>query len=230
VQLCSIPISPIDALRIPVSGQICLNYLKDTWCSEANVCNILCLPWATDTHGNHTFNAAYSGLPFECNIITCDCGSPDCPKLLAIVDSIFFYGNTFVAFFDPLKGLYLPCCGKTVCWGSHPLELFHNTDFKGHMNCPLCCMPNLASQPSFSLLQEACLTNPSLPLPVKKAKVATTPRTSSMGTRSRSFVEKEKSSVNCPQTVTSPHSLLLPALLHTTHDMYTFHSKTVSTL
>jgi len=75
-----------------------------------------------------------------------------------------------VAFFDPLKGLYLPCCGKVVCWGSHPLEPFHNTDFKGRINCPLCGMLNLASQPAFFLLQEVYHTNPPPPSLSRKQK------------------------------------------------------------
>jgi len=86
-------------------------------------------------------------------------------------------------------------------------------------------MLNLASQPAFSLLQQACHTNPSLPLPVKKAKVVTTPRTSSMGTRSRSSAEKEKTSVTYPPTSTSPHSHSFSALIYNTHDMYTSHPK-----
>jgi len=125
-----------------------------------------------------------------------------------------------MAFFDPLKGLYLPCCSKVVCWGSHSLELFHNTDFKGHINCPLCGMPNLASQPSLSLLQEACLTNPSLTLSVTKATVSTTPRPP-VGTRSRNSVDKNKDSVTYPPPFTSPHFHPLSDLLHNTHDMYT---------
>jgi len=135
-----------------------------------------------------------------------------------------------VVFFDPLKGLYLPCCGKVVCWGSHPLEPFHNTDFKGRINCPLCGMLNLASQPAFFLLQEVYHTNPPPPLPVKKAKVATTPRTASMGTLSQSSAEKEKTSVTCPPTFTSPHSHSLSALVHNTHDMYTSHPNFVGIL
>jgi len=139
--------------------------MKDTWCREANVRNLICLPCETDTHGDRIFNAAYSGIPFEYNMITCDCGAQVCPKLLAIVDSIFFYGNALVSFFDPLKGLYLPCCGKAVCWGSHPLESFHNTDFKGHINCPLCGMLNLASKPAFySYKRHATPILPSLSL------------------------------------------------------------------
>ena len=87
VQLSSITTPSIHALRIPVSGQLFLDYLKDTWYSESNIRNFLCLPCEKYTHDHHILNAAYSGLPFECNIITCDCGSQDCPKLLAIVDS-----------------------------------------------------------------------------------------------------------------------------------------------
>jgi len=225
VQLSSITTSPTNALRIPVSSPTCINYMKDTWYSEANVRNLICLPCETDTHGDRISDATYSGIPFECNMITCDCGAQDCPKLLAIVASIFFCGNTLVSFFDLLKGLYLPYCGKTVCWGRHPLESFHNTDFKGHINCPLCGMLDLASQRAFSLLQETCHTNPSLPLPVKKTKVFTTPRTSCMGTRSRSSAEKEKTSVTYPPTPTSPHSHSFSALIHNTHDMYTSHPK-----
>ena len=99
-----------------------------------------------------------------------------------------------------------------------------------YINCPLCGMLNLASKPAFSLLQEACHTNPSLPLPVKKAKVVTTPRSSSMGTSSRSSAEKEKSSVTCPPTSTSPHSHSFSALIHNTHDVHTSHPKFVGIL
>jgi len=125
-----------------------------------------------------------------------------------------------MTFFDPLKGLYLPCCRKVVCWGSHPLELFHNTDFKGHINCPLCRKPNLASQPSLSLLQETCLANPALPLPVKKVRVATTPRPP-VGTRSRSSADKDRSSVIYPPPPTPLHSHLPLDLLHSTLVKYT---------
>jgi len=103
MQLSSITTSSIHALRIPVSGQLCLDYLKDTWYSESNIRNFLCLPCEKDTLDDLILNAAYSGFPFECKIITCDCGSQDCPKLLAIVDSIFFYRNTFMAFFDEVS-------------------------------------------------------------------------------------------------------------------------------
>jgi len=50
--------SVIHALRIHVSGQLCLDYLKDTWYSESNIRNSLCLPCETDTHDDHIRNAA----------------------------------------------------------------------------------------------------------------------------------------------------------------------------
>jgi len=65
MQLSSITTSSIHALRIPVSGQLCLDYLKDTWYSESNIRNFLCLPCEKDTLDDLILNAAYSGFPFE---------------------------------------------------------------------------------------------------------------------------------------------------------------------
>jgi len=78
VQHSSITTSLMDALHIPVSGLTCINYMK----GKVNVRKLICLPCETDTHGDRIFNAAYSGIPFKCNIITCDCGAQDCPKPL----------------------------------------------------------------------------------------------------------------------------------------------------
>ena len=110
---------------------------------------------------------------------------------------------------------------KAVCWASHPLQPFHNTNLKGDINCPICMAANLAIQPALSLLIEARHTHNSLPFPVKKAKVTTTPRGAAMGTRSQSSAEKGKAPVTCPLTITSPLPHSLSFLSHTTPDQHT---------